>query len=334
MRDGAPIVDRGQYAIHQLARAALRQHRHAGRQGSSRDMTATVRRHRALAIGLAFTGLATAVIGMERVWSYLNSTAYPSSAPLWPFPALYLVEVASLAAIVLLAVVVGRRSAMLVAWLALGSLSAVAVLGAMSIGFDIALALMFLIPASIVGGGGQLKVSHKVAAFAVGILLQGGVMFSIIQYRRRAAVDPSDRSAAVGDARRPWRFSDDRKRAAFSRAIVLAVFVASAPIAEGQEPAASFEQLRLLVRAGDRVTVTDAAGRETEGKIAALSPSRLELTVNGRRRDFAEYRFVGLSPSGNDDIEAMTDASYAEKMKRWERWITECVCSRGRLARQ
>lgn len=48
----------------------------------------------------------------------------------------------------------------------------------------------------------------------------------------------------------------------------------------------------------------------------------------------AAYRFVGLSPSGNDEIEAMTDAAYAEKMKRWERWITELVCSRDALAGQ
>lgn len=145
-------------------------------------------RQRTVALGLAFTGLATAVIGMRRVWSYLHSTAYPPSAPIWPFPALYLIEVVALAAIVLLAVVIGRRSATLAAWLALGSLSAVAVLGAMSIGFDIAMALMFLVPASIFGGDRQSKASHHVAAFAAGILLQGGVMFAVIQYLSRGSV--------------------------------------------------------------------------------------------------------------------------------------------------
>lgn len=35
------------------------------------------------------------------------------------------------------------------------------------------------------------------------------------------------------------------------------------------------------------------------------------------------YAFVGLSSQGNDEIGAMTDALYAGKMKRWERWINQ-----------
>lgn len=35
------------------------------------------------------------------------------------------------------------------------------------------------------------------------------------------------------------------------------------------------------------------------------------------------YSFFGLTAEGNDAIGAMTDASYAEKMKRWERWISQ-----------
>ena len=35
------------------------------------------------------------------------------------------------------------------------------------------------------------------------------------------------------------------------------------------------------------------------------------------------YRFVGLTIEGNDAIAAMSDALYAEKMKRWERWISQ-----------
>jgi hypothetical protein len=34
------------------------------------------------------------------------------------------------------------------------------------------------------------------------------------------------------------------------------------------------------------------------------------------------YGFIGLTAEGNDAIGAMTDASYAEKMKRWQRWIS------------
>lgn len=138
---------------------------------------------RTLALGLASVGLATAAITMGRIWSYLASTGGSTFARRWPFPALYLIEVVALAAIVLLAIVVAHyRRASFVAWLALGALSAMALLGAMSIGLNIALVLIFLVPASILGDDGQLTVSHRVAGFVVGVSVQGGVMFSIIQY--------------------------------------------------------------------------------------------------------------------------------------------------------
>ena len=141
------------------------------------------RRRRTLALGLASMGLATAAITMGRVWSDLDSTRDPPVAPMWPFPALYLIEVVALAAIVHLAIVVAHhRRAFLVAWLALGALFAMALLGAMSIGLYIALALIFLVPASILGDEGPSRVSHNVVGFVVGVLFQGGAMFSVIQY--------------------------------------------------------------------------------------------------------------------------------------------------------
>jgi hypothetical protein len=33
------------------------------------------------------------------------------------------------------------------------------------------------------------------------------------------------------------------------------------------------------------------------------------------------YSFVGLSEAGNDDIEAMSQSAYDEKMKRWSAWL-------------
>lgn len=33
------------------------------------------------------------------------------------------------------------------------------------------------------------------------------------------------------------------------------------------------------------------------------------------------YSFLGLSREGSDEILAMTDAEYEEKMRRWQRWI-------------
>jgi len=50
----------------------------------------------------------------------------------------------------------------------------------------------------------------------------------------------------------------------------------------------SFEQLQVLVKPGDNIYVTDAAGDTTKGRIAELSPSSLSLVVNGKRRDLAQ----------------------------------------------
>lgn len=59
----------------------------------------------------------------------------------------------------------------------------------------------------------------------------------------------------------------------------------AAPSASAQT-ASSFEQLVLLVGSGERVTVTDSAGREQTGSIVDLSPSALTLRTIGARHDF------------------------------------------------
>jgi len=46
-------------------------------------------------------------------------------------------------------------------------------------------------------------------------------------------------------------------------------------------------------------------------------------TVDQRTEVSTSYGFIGLTAEGNDVIAAMTGESYAEKMKRWERWISE-----------
>jgi hypothetical protein len=77
------------------------------------------------------------------------------------------------------------------------------------------------------------------------------------------------------------------------------LLTAAAPMAEAQgasQPAtgpgrgvaSSFEQLRVLVRPGDTVSVTDTTGREITGTIADLSSSSVALLVAGSRRDLPE----------------------------------------------
>ena len=66
------------------------------------------------------------------------------------------------------------------------------------------------------------------------------------------------------------------------------LLTAAAPMAEAQGVASSFEQLRVLVRPGDTVSVTDTTGREITGTIADLSSSSVALLVAGSRRDLLE----------------------------------------------
>jgi hypothetical protein len=50
---------------------------------------------------------------------------------------------------------------------------------------------------------------------------------------------------------------------------------------------------------------------------------RVQCSASSERRTeiSTAYAFVGLSNKGNDEIAAMTDRAYDEKMKHWERWI-------------
>ena len=66
---------------------------------------------------------------------------------------------------------------------------------------------------------------------------------------------------------------------------VLLMLTALPRLVAGQEIAGSMDQLRVLVKPGDQIRVTDATGRETKGKIADLSGDTLALLVDGQRRE-------------------------------------------------
>jgi hypothetical protein len=69
-----------------------------------------------------------------------------------------------------------------------------------------------------------------------------------------------------------------------------------------QEIAGSFDQLRVLVKQGDRVRVTDASGREVVGRIADLGPSSLALLADGARRDFTEKEISTIRQRRSDSV--------------------------------
>ena len=54
------------------------------------------------------------------------------------------------------------------------------------------------------------------------------------------------------------------------------------------QEASSFEQLQLQVGPGDNVTVTETDGRTSSGRIIDLSPSSLDISVNGSVRQLSE----------------------------------------------
>ena len=72
--------------------------------------------------------------------------------------------------------------------------------------------------------------------------------------------------------------------------------------ASAQGIAGSFEQLQLLVRPGDKVTVTDTSGRESSGRISELSDSGLTVLVNGARQEFTEREVTTIRQRRQDSL--------------------------------
>jgi hypothetical protein len=61
-----------------------------------------------------------------------------------------------------------------------------------------------------------------------------------------------------------------------------------APRVEAQAVASSFEQLSVLVKPGDRITLVDVAGTETDGRIGLLTRDRLTLLTPAGPRNLSE----------------------------------------------
>jgi hypothetical protein len=69
-----------------------------------------------------------------------------------------------------------------------------------------------------------------------------------------------------------------------------------------QELANSIEQLRVLVRPGDNVRVTDTSGREIKGKIDRLSSSSISLLVGGHARTLDEGEIATIRQRKDDRL--------------------------------
>lgn len=87
------------------------------------------------------------------------------------------------------------------------------------------------------------------------------------------------------------------------KCILLSLCVAVWPAAAySQTIAKTLDELRLLVKSGDTVAVTDAGGRVTKGAITTLSPSALVLDVNGQPREWKEGDISTISHRRSDSL--------------------------------
>ena len=87
------------------------------------------------------------------------------------------------------------------------------------------------------------------------------------------------------------------------RIVALALlFALTATAAGAQELAGSFDQLRVLLKPGETVLVTDGAGREVRGTVTDLSPSSLALRVGGARRTFLETDIASIQQRRPDPL--------------------------------
>ena len=83
---------------------------------------------------------------------------------------------------------------------------------------------------------------------------------------------------------------------------VCVLLTAVASTTAAQDIPSSFEQLRVLVGAGDTITVTDEAGQEVTGRIAELASSSLGLVVDGVRHNLREEEVRRISQRRQDSL--------------------------------
>jgi hypothetical protein len=90
-----------------------------------------------------------------------------------------------------------------------------------------------------------------------------------------------------------------RRLAAFA-----VLFLLAPTSGHAQEVASSFDQLRVLIRPGDRVGVTESGGRELDGVVDRLADSSLTLVVDGSKRTFQEDDVVRIRERTHDKLAA------------------------------
>lgn len=85
-------------------------------------------------------------------------------------------------------------------------------------------------------------------------------------------------------------------------AVILLLSVGGTRV-EAQDIASSFDQLSVLVKPGDKITVVDLAGREAEGRIGMLSRDRLTLVTPAGSRELVEVDVAQIRQRRGDSLQ-------------------------------
>jgi hypothetical protein len=86
------------------------------------------------------------------------------------------------------------------------------------------------------------------------------------------------------------------------RAAALLAILLSAAHAEAQELAGTFDQLRVLVKAGDRIRVVETSGADIRGTIADIGSASLTIVSDGTRRDLGERDIATIHQRRSDSL--------------------------------
>jgi len=90
--------------------------------------------------------------------------------------------------------------------------------------------------------------------------------------------------------------------AGIARNVLVLVLVFMSSPSQAQELAGTFDQLRVLVRPGDTLTVTDSAGARVRGKLTELSAASLSLDVSGARKLFLDSQVDTIAKRVPDSL--------------------------------
>ncbi len=84
--------------------------------------------------------------------------------------------------------------------------------------------------------------------------------------------------------------------------LVCVLLCAGGTSVHAQEIASSFEQLAVLVKPGDKITLVDVTGQETNGRIGKLSADALILVTSAGSRQLGEVDVAAITQRRDDSL--------------------------------